>query len=198
MGLILNNKIKKLQKGYPTRTAKEQVEGGVLGGDYELAPGQLVAFGSQAGEYAAVNASATITDEKDVAGIALATNVKLVTEYPGESKDATYKPGEAINLMISGYVAVALTGLSASSITGTVPTEAEKAIAEAAVKAAVEEGKAVTCGTNGSFGASGVILNAVYTGIYEVVGSKVANKGSTETPSYTYQLDVLADIKYNM
>ena len=102
MGLILNNKIKKLQKGYPTRTAKEQVEGGVLGGTENLLPGNVVCFGAQPGEF-----TATFTEGK-IAGIALATNVKLVTTYPGESKDAPFCPGEAINLMISGYIAVEL------------------------------------------------------------------------------------------
>lgn len=198
MGLILNQKIKKLQKGYPTRTAKEQTEGGVLGGDYELAPGQLVKFGVQAGEYNAVNATASITLASQVAGIALATNVKLVNKYPGESLDAPFVPGEAINLMTSGYIAVALTGLSATTISGTIPTEAEKATAEAAAKAAVVEGTAVTCDKTGAFGTGSITLNAVYTGIYEVVGSSVENTGSTETPTYTYKLDVLADIKYNM
>lgn len=199
MGLILNQKIKKLQKGYPTRTAKEQVEGGVLGGTEELVPGQLVKFGVQAGEYLPVNTSNTIAaDASNVAGIALATNVKLVNKYPGESKDAPFCPGEAINLMVSGYIAVALTGLSATTISGTIPTEAEKATAEAAVKAAVAEGTAVECNNTGAFGASGITLNAVYTGIYEVVGSSVENTGSTDTPTYTYKLDVLADIKYNM
>lgn len=102
MGLILNQSLKKLTKGYPTRTAKEQVEGGILGGTDNLVPGQVVCFGAQPGEFTATFAAAKI------AGIALATNVKLVTEYPGESKDAPFVPGEAINLMISGYIAVAL------------------------------------------------------------------------------------------
>lgn len=119
MGLILNNKIKKLQKGYPTRTAKEQVEGGVVGGDTNVLPGEVVCFGAQAGEFVAFD------ETKGIAGIALATNVKLVTTYPGESKDAPFCPGEAINLMISGYIAVALADAAAEINEGDGATTAD-------------------------------------------------------------------------
>lgn len=143
MGLILNNKIKKLQKGYPTRTAKEQVEGGVLGGTENLLPGNVVCFGAQPGEF-----TATFNATK-IAGFALATNVKLVTTYPGESKDAPFCPGEAINLMISGYIAV-----------------------ELAAGTTVNEGDAVTT-ANGKTFSVGTLegFNAFFTGVTEKVGS---------------------------
>ena len=139
MGLILNNKIKKLTKGYPTRTAKEQVEGGVLGGDENLLPGNLVFFGNQPGEFT------TEFDATKIAGIALATNVKLVTEYPGESKDAPFCPGEAINLMISGYIAV-----------------------ELADGVEVNEGDAVTTADGKTFSVGTLAgFNAFFTGVVE-------------------------------
>ena len=120
MGLILNQSLKKLTKGYPTRTAKEQVEGGIVAStSANVLPGEIVCFTSTAGEFTATFSAAKI------AGIALATNVKLVTEYPGESKDAPFCPGEAINLMISGYIAVALANAAAEIKEGDPATTAD-------------------------------------------------------------------------
>ena len=186
MGLILKDKIKKLTKGYPTRTAKEQVEGGVLGGTVNLLPGEVVLFGAQPGEFVAP----TIFDATKIAGIALATNVKLVTEYPGKSLDAPFVPGEAINLMISGYIAV-----KAGSFTGT-----DKATIEANVKTAFttgnyKEGTGATT-ADGKLFTNGTLegFNAFYTGVYEIVGY---TSETVETVT-TYTANVLAEIKYNM
>lgn len=186
MGLILKDKIKKLQKGYPTRTAKEQTEGGVLGGTVDLLPGEVVCYGAQPGEFTAS------FDATKIAGIALATNVKLVTTYPGKSLDAPFVPGEAINLMISGYIAVKLVESDFSTtIAGTTPTDAEKAALNAAVEAAIVEGANVDSSDGKVFGLGNTnIENAFLTGVYEITGYTLEGT--------TYTANVLAEIKYNM
>lgn len=167
MGLILNQSLKKLTKGYPTRTAKEQVEGGIVAStSANILPGNVICFTSTAGEFTAT------FDATKIAGIALATNVKLVTEYPGESKDAPFCPGEAINLMISGYIAMELdSSLYTVAADGTVTFDAS--IVEGA--AATTDGEKITAvGAQTGF-------NAVFTGVVEY------NNGKG-----------LAEIKYNM
>ena len=112
MSLIIKNKIAQLKKGYPTVSDKYNVQGGVYEGDEGLYFGDLVAYGSATGHYvgfaeAADKASEPLT-VADVAGICLATNVKLVNRYPGDTENVETVKGEAFNLLVRGFVAVAL------------------------------------------------------------------------------------------
>lgn len=105
--LIVKNKITQLRKGYPTVSDKYNVQGGILqSGSANVAFGSLVKYGSSVGYYTAATSLAAVGD---VAGILLATNVKLAGIWPHDSgTDTVTKPGEAFNLMLDGYVAVEL------------------------------------------------------------------------------------------
>lgn len=107
MGLIIKKSLKKLLAGYPTVSDKYGVQGGVLGGSTAAHYGDLLVYTGTQGEYAVAAAGAA---PDDIAGIALATNIKLVRQFPGGSnaENATFEVGEAINLCINGYVAVAI------------------------------------------------------------------------------------------
>lgn len=101
MGLIIKNKIAQLKKGYPTVSDKYNVQGGINESDV-LHFGDLVTYGTATGHYKKMAAA---TDK--LAGIVLATNVKLANRYPGDSNASveTLK-GEAFNLLVRGFVAV--------------------------------------------------------------------------------------------
>lgn len=105
MGLIVKKSLKKLLAGYPTVSDKYGVQGGILGGATAAHYGDLLVFGANQGEYNVAAAGAT---PADIAGIALATNIKLVRQFPGGSNavNATFEVGEAINVCINGYIAV--------------------------------------------------------------------------------------------
>lgn len=107
MGLIIKESLKKMMKGYPTISDKYDVEGGVNVGATAIKFGELVLFSDEkiAGKYIAFSDA---KKTNGVAGICIAENVKLVTTYPGESKDATIEPGEAVTLMSRGFIAVEL------------------------------------------------------------------------------------------
>lgn len=102
MGLIIKNKIAQLKKGYPTVSDKYNVQGGINVDNTPLHFGDLVTYGDTTGHYVKM----TATTEK-LAGIVLATNVKLANKYPGDSNASveTLK-GEAFNLLVRGFVAV--------------------------------------------------------------------------------------------
>ena len=109
MGLIIKNKIAQLKKGYPTVSDKYNVQGGIYESDAKneaLYFGDLLAYGSATGHYVKLAAGDTVAD---LAGICLATNVKLANRYPGDSNASveTLK-GEAFNLMVRGFIAVAV------------------------------------------------------------------------------------------
>lgn len=107
MGLIIKNKIAQLKKGYPTVSDKYNVQGGIYVGDTSaLYFGDLVFTSGVTGHYVKFDEAA---ENAKLAGIALATNVKLANRYPGDSnaKVETLK-GEAFNLLVRGFVAVAL------------------------------------------------------------------------------------------
>lgn len=107
MGLIIKESLKKMMKGYPTISDKYDVEGGVNRGSQKIYFGDLVCFTTDliAGQY--IDAAETTATAANIAGICVAENVKLVTEYPGQSKDATIEPGEAVTLMTRGFIAIA-------------------------------------------------------------------------------------------
>lgn len=103
MGLIIKDHIKKFIKGYPTVSDKYNVSGAVLTGTQPVEFGDLVGFSDTKGYFEKLTA---VTAASDVAGIVLATNVKLNLQWP-EGNVQTL-PGEAFNLLVNGFVAVEL------------------------------------------------------------------------------------------
>lgn len=104
--LIIKDKISMLRKGYPTVSDKYDVAGGILksnSADVEF--GDVVAYDSVVGYYKKATSISAITQ---IAGIALATNVKLSSVWPDEGSASVVKPAEAFNLMLDGYVAIKL------------------------------------------------------------------------------------------
>ena len=102
MGLIIKDKIQALLKGYPTVSDKYNVQGGVLGGATKAKFGDVLKFTGTDGVY---EVAAGATKVEEIAGILLATNAKTPHEYPAENPIAVM-PGEAVNLMVCGFVAV--------------------------------------------------------------------------------------------
>lgn len=104
--MIIKDKISMLRKGYPTVSDKYNVAGGILqAGSADVPFGELVAYGSQVGYY---KAATSVADVAEIAGIVLATNVKLSGVWPDENQAGLVKPGEAFNLMLDGYIAIEL------------------------------------------------------------------------------------------
>ena len=101
MGMILNDHIKKLMKGYPTVSDKYDVSGGVLGGNKAVEVGTIMALSDEDGVFVPVAAD---TKAADLAGIALAPNVKLTDIWSGDKK-TLIQPGEAVNLCFNGLFA---------------------------------------------------------------------------------------------
>lgn len=101
MGLIIKDKIQALLKGYPTVSDKYNVQGGVLSGK-EAKFGDVLKFTGTDGVY---EVAANATKVEEIAGILLATNAKTPHEYPAENP-ISVMPGEAVNLMVCGFVAV--------------------------------------------------------------------------------------------
>lgn len=105
MGLIIGSSIPMLKRGYPTVSDKYNVQGGTLAGIVPAHFGDAVQY--VGGYYQTIGTGATITDPKQIAGWVVATNVKLNETFGGE--DVETKPGEAFNLMVSGYIALPAT-----------------------------------------------------------------------------------------
>ena len=103
MGLIINKAFPMFMVGYPTVSDKYNAQGGILSGSNATEFGKLVCFGSTAGYYEAFTGTKTL---EDIAGIVLATNVKVANEWP--AKTVTVEPGEAFNLLLDGFIAVEL------------------------------------------------------------------------------------------
>jgi len=104
--MIIKDKISMLRKGYPTVSDKYNVAGGILQtGSADVPFGELVAYDSQVGYY---KAATSVTGVADIAGVVLATNVKLSGVWPDENQAGLVKPAEAFNLMLDGYIAVEL------------------------------------------------------------------------------------------
>ena len=107
MSLIVGkNGIQKLMVGYPTVSDKYDVGPAVLEGATSIYPGDVVKFGSASGSYQP--ASSLTAFEGEVAGIALATNVKVPNVYPAPEGPVAFEPGQAFGLLVRGFVAVAL------------------------------------------------------------------------------------------
>lgn len=106
MSLILGKDgVQKLMVGYPTVSDKYDVGPAVLEGSAAVLPGDVVMFGSASGSY---KPAASLTAMTQVAGIVLATNVKVPSEYPAPAGPVAVNPGEAFGLLVRGFVAVKL------------------------------------------------------------------------------------------
>lgn len=105
MSLIIKDKIKQLMRGYPTVSDKYNVEGGIIEGTDGVNFGDMVVYGSTTGYYKKATA---LTDINEFAGFVLATNVKLEDTWCGENKGPVTYPGEAFNLFMNGFIAIAL------------------------------------------------------------------------------------------
>lgn len=106
MSLILGKDgVQKLMVGYPTVSDKYDVGPGTVEGSDPIVPGDIVMHGSAHGLY---KPAATISDMQQIAGIALATNVKAPREYPAPAGPVPFMPGEAFGLLVRGFVAIAL------------------------------------------------------------------------------------------
>lgn len=107
MGLIYGKDgIQKLMVGYPTVSDKYDVGPAVLEGSTAILPGDVVMYGSASGAY--LPASSLTAFAGKVAGIAIATNVKVPNQYPAPNGPVAFQPGEAFGLMVRGFIAVAL------------------------------------------------------------------------------------------
>lgn len=106
MSLILGKDgVQKLMVGYPTVSDKYDVGPAVLEGSAPVLPGDVVMFGSASGSY---KPAASLSDMSEVAGIVLATNVKVPGVWPAPTGPVAVNPGEAFGLLVRGFVAVAL------------------------------------------------------------------------------------------
>lgn len=150
MGLIIKDKIQELLKGFPTVSDKYNVLPAVLDGNTAVNFGDVVVYSGTDGYY---TKPATITAASQVAGFVVATNVKLPENYPGTIVQVN--PGEAFNLLHSGYLAVEVD-----------EGATDKNIAANKKVAVLANGKITTSGTTDSIDLDGV----VFTGTKETVG----------------------------
>ena len=152
MAMIIKDKLQMLMKGFPTVSDKYNVLPAVLDGTAPVNFGDVVVYSATAGYY---TKPATITAATQVAGFVVATNVKLPENYPGTTIQVN--PGEAFNLLHSGYIAVELDS--------------------GAVDANVAAGKGVAVLPSGKITTAGVstaiaLTNVTFTGTKETVNGK--------------------------
>lgn len=108
MGLIKGkNGIQKMIIGYPTVSDKYDVAPATLEGSSFVYNGDVVMFGSAAGLY---KKAASLTAASQIAGIVLATNVKVPSTYPAPAGSVATQTGDAFNLIVKGFIAVELDG----------------------------------------------------------------------------------------
>lgn len=107
MSLIIKDKISALMKGYPTVSDKYDVRGATLAStSAEGHFGDVVKYNGD-GFFTVANSTNTVTKTTDVAGVLLATNVKVITDFfKGSSMNVATRAGEAFNLMVKGFVAL--------------------------------------------------------------------------------------------
>lgn len=105
--MIIKDKIAALRKGHPTVSDKYHVMGAIVAeGSEPVITGELVKYSKITGYY---EPAVDLTDVNEIAGIALATNVKLPRTWPADEADEVdYIAGEAFNLFIEGFIAVEL------------------------------------------------------------------------------------------
>ena len=112
MGMIIGQKIKKFIVGYPTVSDKYDVAGAVVTGSSAVRFGDPLMWDSgtqNADGYYVKKAASTVT-AANFAGFAVATNVKVASGFPGTTVETV--AGEAINLLVKGYIAVDITASS--------------------------------------------------------------------------------------
>ena len=180
MSLIIKDKIAQLKKGYPTVSDKYNVQGGVYVGEDALHFGDALAYGPTTGHYVKL----TGAEGQKLAGICLATNVKLANKYPGDnSSKVETLPGEAFNLLVRGFIAVEIADATAAYLEALdMPetTKAEKDAKELAIKEAINsaavEGAHVYL-VDGEFATDGdddeEVAGAYFMGVAEVVDGAV-------------------------
>lgn len=154
MGLIIGKKINMLKLGYPTVSDKYNVMGATLSGSNNVAFGDVVEWDNPTGEGQFVHAYNPSAAAHSIAGFVLATNVKVPTQYPAEENVAT-RPGEALNLLVSGYIAVKL---DANAVVANIKPMGKVYLAAAT-------GLATTVST------SNIEIDAYFTGVYEQHGT---------------------------
>lgn len=104
MSMIIKDKIPMFKVGYPTVSDKYNIAGGTLVGETPVNFGDLVKFSATKGYFEAITGTVTLAD---IAGFALATNVKLAEDWPATKVQVN--PGEAFNLVLPGsYLAIKL------------------------------------------------------------------------------------------
>lgn len=101
---------KKLQVGYETNVSDTLRRGfGVANSETDgILPGDLLITTSATQVYA--RAKAALTGTQKIAGVALATNVKLDPTFPMSKDGVKFLPGERGAAVIRGSIAVPLTG----------------------------------------------------------------------------------------
>lgn len=158
MGLIINKQIPMFMRGYPTVSDKYNVAGGTLTGLAPVKFGDLVKFSATKGYFEAIPAG-TITAQNaatTIAGVVVATNVKLNTVWP--EGGVQVEPGEAFNLLVNGFVAIELaTGAKEAEIVPNGPVH-------------VDANGAFTTPTG--TGHIAALPNVVFTGMTELHGTK--------------------------
>ena len=147
MNLIINKSIPMFKRGYPTMSDKYNVTGGILTGSTPVPFGSVVVTSDTPGYF---EAPAGVADVADIAGIVVATNVKLAENWPGTTVQVN--PNEAFNLLINGFIAVKL---AASATIGQVTANAPVAINAAGEFTSQNDTKV------------GNLPNTVFTGLYE-------------------------------
>ena len=152
MAMIIKDKLQMLMKGFPTVSDKYNVLPAVLDGTAPVNFGDVVVYSTTDGYY---TKPATITAAAQVAGFVVATNVKVPENYPGTTIQVN--PGEAFNLLHSGYLAAELDS--------------------GAVDANVAAGKGVAVLPSGKITTAGVstaiaLTNVTFTGTKETVNGK--------------------------
>lgn len=178
MGMIIGKKIKELMQGYPTISDKYNVDGGYFeatAGSEQVEFGAVLSYGSATGHYTVK----TITSAAQVAGILIASNVKLATTYPAEA-NVKVVDGDYIGVMTQGGIAVVL--------------------ADSAVKADIKEGAKAYVTADGKFttvSTNNFDINAVFTGVVEATFTSTTTGEGAEAVTTT-TVDGLAEIKYNL
>ena len=151
MGLIKGKLgLQKMFVGYPTVSDKYDVVPATLSGA-DVVNGDVVMYTTDHSVYAK---AASITAAAQLAGVVLATNVKVPSTYPAGSANVPTKAGEQFNLMVRGYIAVELDS--------------------AADLANAKEGAVVYCTAAGKLTTvanSNVATNWKFTGVTETQGT---------------------------
>lgn len=163
MSMILNTKLPQLMRGYPTVSDKYNVRGATLSVDSgEGHFGDVVLIDDDKDGYFVVADSTHAATATNVAGVLLATNVKLVTDFfGGSTAKAVTRPRETFNLMLEGYVALPVK-VTAESGEPTLD-DIKAALAE------IKEGDDAKITTDGKVAKDGTVdLGWKFTGITEI------------------------------